>query len=103
MAFIYTRATHALRRAGTTVRPDRAASHLVTSGPFAISRNPFYLGNTLLMFALSFISGNPWFILTGLIAAFATNKLAIEPKERHLESRFGKHYRDYRKKVRRWI
>jgi len=101
--FIYVGAIRALKRAKTTLRPDRPASHLVTSGPFAVSRNPLYLANTLLMLALSFITGNLWFIPMAIIAAFATSKLAIEPEERHLESRFGKHYRDYRKKVRRWI
>lgn len=101
--FIYVSAIKALRRANTTIRPDRAATHLVTSGAFALSRNPLYLGNTLLMFSLAFITGNLWFIAMGLIAALATGKLAIEPEERHLENRFPKQYRDYRKKVRRWI
>lgn len=101
--FIYASAIRALKRANTTIRPDRAATHLVTSGAFALSRNPLYLGNTLLMFALSFITGNLWFIALGVVAAFATGKLAIAPEERHLENRFGKQYRDYRKKVRRWL
>ena len=37
------------------------------------------------------------------IAAFATQKLAIEREEQHLAARFGKKYLDYKKRVRRWI
>ena len=32
-----------------------------------------------------------------------TQKLAIQPEERHLDARFGKKYREYAKRVRRWI
>lgn len=103
VAALYVGSINALRRAKTTLRPDKAATHLVTSGPFSISRNPIYLGNTLLMFSIGFIVGNAWFLLMGLIASVATNKLAVEPEERHLEASFGKAYRDYKKKVRRWI
>jgi protein-S-isoprenylcysteine O-methyltransferase Ste14 len=92
-----------LRAAGTTVMPHRASEHLVTDGPFALSRNPIYLGNTMLMVGVGLAAGIAWFVILALIAAFATQKLAIEPEERHLEMRFGKRYRDYRKKVRRWI
>jgi len=103
VAALYISAISALRRAKTTIRPHAGATHLVTSGPFAISRNPLYLGNSVLMFAIGFIVGNAWFLLMGVLASIATNKLAVEPEERHLEARFGKAYRDYKKKVRRWI
>lgn len=93
----------ALARAGTTVIPTDAAQHLVTNGPFAVSRNPLYLGDTLLMFGVGLIAGWIWFFVLGLIAAFLTQHLAIVPEERHLASRFGKKYLDYKKKVRRWI
>ncbi|WP_173931782.1 isoprenylcysteine carboxylmethyltransferase family protein [Chelativorans sp. Marseille-P2723] len=93
----------ALRRAKTTIMPTKGASHLVTSGPYAFSRNPIYLGNTVMMLAIGMIAGQPWFFLFGLIAGFTTQKLAIEPEERHLALRFGKKYRDYQKRVRRWF
>ena len=92
-----------LRRHGTTEMPHRASEHLVTAGPFGLTRNPIYLGDTLLMIGIGLAAGIWWFILLALVAAFATQKLAIEREERHLEGRFGKRYRDYRKRVRRWI
>lgn len=100
---IYAGAVRTMRAARTTIMPNRASEHLVTSGPFSFTRNPIYLANTLLTIGLGLVTGNLWFILLALIGAFATQKLAIEREERHLDARFGKRYRDYAKRVRRWI
>lgn len=102
LAIIIT-AIRALRRAGTTAMPNRASSQLVTQGPFSFTRNPIYLGDTMLMMALALIFGIAWFIVFGLLAAYLTSKAAIEAEERHLALRFGRAYRDYAKRVRRWI
>jgi len=96
-------AMRTLARANTTVRPDKASTHLVTTGAFSFSRNPIYLANTLIMLGAALIAGIAWFIPLALIAAFLTQKLAIEGEEKHLALRFGKKYQDYRKRVRRWI
>ena len=55
------------------------------------------------MIGVAMISGIAWFLLFAVIAAFATQKLAIEREEKHLEARFGKKYLDYTKRVRRWM
>ena len=96
-------AMRTMSRHKTTIMPNRASDHLVTDGPFSFTRNPIYVGNTMLMIGIGLIAGIVWFLLLAPIAAYATTKLAIEREERHLEARFGKKYRDYRKKVRRWI
>ena len=56
-----------------------------------------------MMIGIGLIAGSIWFIALALIAAFATQKLAIEREEKHLQTRFGKKYIDYAKRVRRWI
>jgi protein-S-isoprenylcysteine O-methyltransferase Ste14 len=96
-------AMRALSRANTTIMPNRAAEHLVTGGPFSFTRNPIYLANALLMIAVGLIAGIAWLVLFAIVAAYATQKLAIEREERHLQARFGKRYIDYAKRVRRWI
>ena len=96
-------AMRTLRRARTTIMPNRAADHLVTTGPFSFTRNPIYLANTLLMVGVALITGIVWFLPLAILAAFLTQKLAIEREEKHLEARFGKKYRDYARRVRRWI
>ncbi len=96
-------AMRTMARAKTTIRPDKASEHLVTTGAFSFTRNPIYLGNTLLMIGVGLITGIVWFLPLAIVAAFDTQKLAIEREEKHLEARFGKRYRDYAKRVRRWI
>ncbi|WP_343045215.1 isoprenylcysteine carboxylmethyltransferase family protein [Oricola thermophila] len=96
-------AMNTMRRKRTTILPNRKADHLVTNGVFAVSRNPIYLANTMLVIGAGLISGIVWYFPLALIAAYMTQKLAIEREEKHLESRFGKLYRDYRKRVNRWI
>ncbi len=92
-----------MHRAKTTILPNQRSDHLVTSGPFRFSRNPIYVANVLLLFGIGLFSGNAWLLLLAPLDGLITQKLAIEREEAHLESRFGKTYRDYRKKVNRWV
>jgi protein-S-isoprenylcysteine O-methyltransferase Ste14 len=96
-------AMRTLSRARTTILPHRGSEHLVIAGPYSFTRNPIYLGNTMLMIAAGLVFGMVWFLLLAPVAAFVTQKLAIEREEQHLALRFGKKYRDYQKRVRRWI
>ncbi len=91
------------RRHRTTILPHRAATTLIIAGPFAKSRNPIYLGNTLLLFGAGLLFGIFWFIPAAFAAAFLTQKLAIEREERHLLARFGKNWIDYASRTPRWL
>ncbi|MEW6633819.1 MAG: isoprenylcysteine carboxylmethyltransferase family protein [Pseudomonadota bacterium] len=103
VAALWIAAIRAMFRARTTLDPNAEPDHLVTSGPFGITRNPMYLANTLLLIGVALITGIAWFLLFAFLAAFATQKLAIEKEEKILTAKFGKKYRDYAKRVRRWI
>ena len=96
-------AMQTLHRGRTTVLPHRKSEHLVTKGVYKLTRNPIYVGNTVLVIGAGMISGIAWYFPLAFIAAYATRILAIEREEKHLEARFGKAYRDYKKKVKRWI
>jgi len=103
VAMLWITAIRVMMRAKTTFDPNAEPDHLVTSGPFGITRNPMYLANTLLLIGVAFITGIAWSLLFAFLAAFATQKLAIEKEEKILAAKFGKKYRDYAKRVRRWI
>jgi protein-S-isoprenylcysteine O-methyltransferase Ste14 len=92
-----------MTRAGTTLDPNGIPEHLLTKGPFSFTRNPIYLGNTLMMIGIGLVSGILWFLLLAVLAAFLTQKMTIEREEKVLAEKFGKRYRDYSKRVRRWI
>lgn len=87
----------------TTVFPHRCATHLVTRGPFRFTRNPIYLGDTLLMAGMALLTGNSWFLVMGLVAAVITTVIAIRREERHLLARFGIEFERYCQRTRRWI
>lgn len=87
----------------TTAMPHRCASRLVTDGPFRYSRNPIYLGYTLMTIAFGLLTGNAWFFVTAIAAAAVTNIIAIRCEEMHLLARFGVDFERYCKRTRRWI
>ncbi|MEM6461364.1 MAG: isoprenylcysteine carboxylmethyltransferase family protein [Pseudomonadota bacterium] len=92
-----------MRAAQTTVMPTKGSTHLVTNGPFGYSRNPIYLGNILLLLALSLILANAWFVILAAAAAIGMKKLAVDREELHLLAVFGAEYEDYCRRVRRWL
>jgi protein-S-isoprenylcysteine O-methyltransferase Ste14 len=103
VAALWFTAIRTMIRAKTTLNPNAVPDHLVTTGPFRVTRNPMYLANTLLLIGVALVSGIVWFLPLAFIAAYATQKAAIEGEEKVLAAKFGKKYRDYAKRVRRWI
>ncbi|MFB2566435.1 methyltransferase family protein [Rhizobium sp. IMFF44] len=87
----------------TTILTQRCSAHLVTSGPFRFTRNPTYLGYTLLTAGLGLLIGNPWFLAMAAAAAALTTLLVIRREEMHLLSRFGCEFEFYCKRTRRWL
>ena len=92
-----------LYREGTTVIPFRQSTTLVTKGLYRWSRNPIYLSMVILLYgeAIALGSLSPWLVPT----AFATliSQRFIRHEETMLADTFGEAYRDYCKKVRRWL
>jgi protein-S-isoprenylcysteine O-methyltransferase Ste14 len=93
------------RRARTTVNPVRpdSASSLVVSGVYRFSRNPIYLGMTLILLGwASFLMNALSFVLVAVFVGYIT-RFQIIPEERALSARFGADYVSYQAKVRRWL
>lgn len=94
-----------LWRAGTTfnpINPERATK-LVTSGAYAISRNPIYLSLLLLLVAYAVrLWALPAAAGPAVYVAYIT-RFQIVPEERALEAKFGVAFTDYKRRVRQWI
>ncbi len=90
-------------RARTNILPNRAADRLVDYGPFAFSRNPIYLGNTVAIVGVGVGLDSLWFVIAALLAAAATQALAIRREEAHLALKFGADWARYSARTHRWI
>lgn len=87
----------------TTVNPYAGAAHLVTSGPFRFSRNPIYLADVLVYFGVMLIWGMLWPLLLYPLVWASIYFGVIRNEEAHLTAKFGETYRQYCKRVRRWL
>jgi protein-S-isoprenylcysteine O-methyltransferase Ste14 len=76
---------------------------LLTSGPYAFSRNPLYLGaNVFIFFGAALALGSlAALVITAL--QFPLIDLFIRREERQMEKQFGEDWLRYRGRVRRWI
>jgi protein-S-isoprenylcysteine O-methyltransferase Ste14 len=95
----------AFSRARTTIDPVNleAASVLVTNGVFRISRNPMYVGFTLMLTAWVLFLAAPWTIFGVVGFVLFIWKFQIHPEERVMRAKFGQPYDQYIQTVRRWI
>jgi protein-S-isoprenylcysteine O-methyltransferase Ste14 len=75
---------------------------LVTSGPYAASRNPMYLGWVLLQLGAGVVRGSLWMI-AAVPAAAALVHRGIRGEERRLDDAFGDEFRRYRSIVPRYL
>lgn len=74
---------------------------LVTTGPFAITRNPIYLGFLLLYFGFAFaIDSWLFFLRIPLLLYFIKSAKA---EEKILEKKFGKRYLEYKSRTPKFI
>lgn len=92
-------------RAGTTVNPltPARASRLVTGGVYRWSRNPMYLGLVLWFAAFGLWWQSLWLLPLLVLFVGVLTRLQILPEERALAARFGDQWRDWARRVRRWI
>lgn len=81
---------------------DTPPERLVTTGIYAWTRNPMYLGHVIYMagVALTFQS---WFAAALGIARAAWFHRRVLGDERKLADRFGDPYVEYRRRVKRWL
>jgi len=91
------------KRAGTTVKPDRRPSVLVSDGPYRFSRHPMYVGMASVAGGVAVLLGSltPFAVAAALVALFAVKFVPAE--ERAMEAAFGRRWREYSSHVRRWI
>jgi protein-S-isoprenylcysteine O-methyltransferase Ste14 len=78
--------------------PDK----LITSGIFAISRNPIYVAFALILLGQYLIFPN-WILLVYMAAGIWLFHRQVLREEEYLQQHYGKEYSDYSNRVRRYL
>ena len=92
-----------IRRAETNADPYMPTTAIVTGGPYRFTRNPLYVGMTLIYGGITALFNALPAVLLLPIALAVMQRGVIAREERYLERKFGDEYLDYKARVRRWI
>lgn len=93
------------KKKSTTVNPHKPqnTSGLVDSGIYSFSRNPMYLGLFLVLISWTIYVGNIFGLMVLPLFIWYLNTFQIIPEEEVMEEKFGEDFREYKKRVRRWV
>lgn len=112
IGFLVAASGEALRASGvfyvgseTRVTGEVGASRLVTSGPFAFTRNPLYVGNILIYLGIGIMSMAlfPWLQIAALLWFLFQYTMIVKEEETFLREKFGQEHADYCAKVPRFL
>ncbi len=80
----------------------RAPTVLVTEGPYALTRNPMYLGHAIFIGGLTLATRSPFAALLCLYHGWYLHQRALQD-ERTLSERFGEEYTAYGERTPLWL
>lgn len=83
---------------GISVPPER----LVTSGIYRFTRNPMYAGHLIYLAGVALVLGS-WIAAAVLAFHLFWFDRRVRQDEAHLAGLFGEPYREYRRRVKRWV
>jgi len=88
---------------GTSGQNERLiATELNTSGPYARTRNPLYLGNLLITLGLCVVAHDPVLLALAAILFAAQYRAIVAAEESFLRGRFGARFEEYCARVPRF-
>lgn len=90
-------------RTSRRVAWERTPSYLLIRGPYKFTRNPMFLGELLLWFGWALFYGSVVVFIVCVGLWVIINFIAVPREERDLEARFGEAYREYKRRVPRWL
>ena len=102
-AILFALAGRRFLQAGTPLPTKETPTVIVQSGPYQWSRNPIYLGFSLLYLGIALWVNSAWLLLTLAATLVLMTYGVILREERYLAARFGEEYLSYKARVRRWL
>lgn len=91
-----------MRQIGKSPPHEDEPSELLTDGPFKYTRNPLYLGVTVVYLGLTALLNSLWPVVPLIFLVWYFNRVA-KREETYLEAKFGEEFAQYRENVRRWL
>jgi protein-S-isoprenylcysteine O-methyltransferase Ste14 len=91
------------RRGGTNAVPSKPALALLTTGIFAWTRNPMYVGGSFLLIGIALVFALDWVPLLYVPSLPLLHFGIIRREERYLERKFGGDYLTYKARVGRYV
>ncbi len=88
---------------GTNIPTWQPTTALATDGIYRLSRNPIYVGLSLVYAGLAIAAGSFWPLLLLVPLLLIMRYGVIAREEAYLTRLFGDEYRNYQKRVRRWF
>jgi len=83
--------------------PMQRPSNLILVGPYRFTRNPIYLGALLMLLGLVIVWSSVFTAFLMILVYIIFRYIFIKREEIILEEEFGDEYRDFKKRVRRWL
>jgi len=90
-------------RAKTGIMLQRAATTVVTTGPYRWSRNPMYVSLIALYVGGALVANTIWPLAFLPIVVAALAILVVRREERYMQHMFDERYVAYTKQVPRWL
>lgn len=92
-----------MARRRTPVEPGQVPTFLVTSGPFAVSRNPLYVSLITVVLALAVMMSIAWLVGSAIVLFALLDRVVVRREEQMIDAEFPAEYAAYRARVRRWL
>jgi protein-S-isoprenylcysteine O-methyltransferase Ste14 len=87
----------------TAIYPNQPATTLVQSGPYRFTRNPMYVGLSVTYLGIAIFTNLLWALLLLPIVLIVLQSVVIKREESYLANAFGDEYKEYCRRVRRWL
>jgi protein-S-isoprenylcysteine O-methyltransferase Ste14 len=81
---------------------ENTSQGLVTTGAFAVSRNPIYVAFAMTMIG-QFLVFSSWILLIYIVAAILLFHRQVLREEKFLKEQYGNEYAEYHKRVKRYL
>ena len=80
-----------------------APAKLLTDGPYSLSRNPMYVGWTLIYVGAALAANSVWMLALLPVVIVYTHVVDVRKEERFLTEKFGDEFLEYQRRVRRYL